>query len=65
LILGIENLPDESLTRYYENIRQQAEADRAHKHHFTAGPPVREYADRLSDEMIKRRLQPLPIRWPS
>jgi hypothetical protein len=65
LILGIENLPDETLTRYYENIRQQAEADRAHKHHFTAGPAVREYADRLSDELIKRRLQCLPIRWPS
>jgi hypothetical protein len=63
--LGIENLPDESLTRYYENIRQQAEADRAHKHHFTAGPTVREYADRLGDELIKRRLQCLPIRWPS
>jgi hypothetical protein len=63
--LGIENLPDESLTLYYESIREQAEADWAHKHHFTAGPTVREYAVRLRDEMIKRRLQPLPIRWPS
>jgi hypothetical protein len=58
-------MPDESLSRYYENIRQQAEADRAHKHHFTAGPAVREYAERLRDEMIKRRLQHSPIRWPS
>jgi hypothetical protein len=57
-------MPDESLTCYYENFRQQAEADWAHKYHITAGPAVREYADRLRDEM-KRRLQHSPIRWPS
>jgi hypothetical protein len=63
--LGIENIPDESLARYYENIRQQAEADRAHKHHFTASPTLRQYANRLRDELIKRRLQHSPISWPS
>jgi hypothetical protein len=30
-----------------------------------AGPTVRQYADRLRDEMIKRRLQHSPINWPS
>jgi hypothetical protein len=58
-------MPDESLTRYYENIRQQVEADRVHKHQFTAGPTVRQYADRLRDEMIKRQLQHSPISWQS
>jgi hypothetical protein len=58
-------MPDESLTRYYENIRQQVEADRVHKHQFTAGPTVRQYADRLRDEMIRRQLQHSAINWQS
>jgi hypothetical protein len=58
-------MPDDRLIHFYENIRQQAEADRAHKHHFTAGPTVRQYAEKLRDEMIKRRLQHSPIDWPS
>jgi hypothetical protein len=64
LILSIEKLPDESLIRYYENIRQQADADRAQKYHFVAGPTVREYADKLRGEMIRRRLEHSPINWP-
>jgi hypothetical protein len=36
-----------------------------HKHQFTAGPTVRQYADRLRDEMIKRQLQHSLISWPS
>jgi hypothetical protein len=39
--MSLDKLSDESVTRYYESIRQQAEADRAHKHHFTASPTVR------------------------
>jgi hypothetical protein len=45
--MSLERMPDESLVGYYENIRQQVEADRVHKHRFTAGPTVRQYADRL------------------
>jgi hypothetical protein len=63
--MSLEKLSDESVTRYYENIRQQAEADRAHKHHFTASPTIRAHADKLREEMIRRRLQHSPIRWPS
>jgi hypothetical protein len=63
--MSIENMPDERLTLFYENVRQQVDADRQHKHHFMAGPTVRQYADRLRDEMIKRRLQLSPINWPS
>jgi hypothetical protein len=62
--MSVERMPDESLASYYENIRQQVEADRRHKHQFTTGPTVRQYADRLRDEMIRRRLQHMPILWP-
>jgi hypothetical protein len=63
--MSLEKLSDESLTRYYESIRQQAEADRAHRHHFTASPALRERAEQLRDEMERRRLQHSPIWWPS
>jgi hypothetical protein len=51
--MSVERMPDERLTRFYENIRQQVEADRAHKHQFMANPTVRQYADQLRNEMIK------------
>jgi hypothetical protein len=63
-MMSVENMPDERLIHFYESIRQQADADRAHKHHFTAGPTVRQYADKLRAEMIKRRLQHSAIDWP-
>lgn len=62
--MSLETMPDESLMRYYENVQQQVEADRVHKHRLTAGPTVRQYADKLRDEMIQRRLQHVPILWP-
>ena len=65
LSMSVERISDESVARYYESIRQQAEADRQHKHHFTASPSVRERADQLRQEMIRRRLQYPPINWPS
>ena len=63
--MSVEQMPDQRLVQFYENIRQQAEADRPLKHQFTASPTVREYADRLRHEMIRRRLQHTPIDWPS
>ncbi|MBR1232015.1 hypothetical protein [Bradyrhizobium sp. AUGA SZCCT0182] len=63
--MSFERISDESVSRYYESIRQQADADRRHKEHFTASPSVRERADKLRQEMIKRRLQHSPINWPS
>jgi hypothetical protein len=63
--MSVERMPDERLAQFYENIRQQVEADRAHKHQFTTGPTVRQYADKLRSEMVKRRLKHLPIEWPS
>jgi len=63
--MSFEKLSDESVTRYFESIRQQAEADRSNKYHFTSSPSVRERAEKLRDEMIRRKLQHSPIRWPS
>jgi hypothetical protein len=63
--MSVEDMPDERLTRFYENIRKEVEADRMYKHRFMAGPTVREYADSLRSEMIKRRLSHSPIEWPS
>ncbi len=63
--MSVEHMPDERLAHFYENIRQQVEADRANKHQFMANPTVRQYADRLRSEMVKRRLNHSPIEWPS
>ena len=63
--MSLEKLSDESVTHYYESIRQQAEADRTHKHHFTSSPSVRDRAEKLREEMSRRKLQHSPIRWPS
>jgi hypothetical protein len=62
--MSLEKLSDESVVRFYENIRQQAEADRTHERHFTASRTVRERAEQLRNEMIKRKLQSTPIHWP-
>jgi hypothetical protein len=57
-------MADERLTLYYDSIRRQVEADRAQKHQFMANSTVREYADKLQSELIKRRLKHSPIEWP-
>ena len=64
LIVSIENMPDERLVLFYEQVRQEVDADRKHRQHFVSGPAVRQYADKLRDEMVKRRLQHSPIDWP-
>jgi hypothetical protein len=62
--MSVEGMPDERLTLYYDSIRRQVEADRAQKHQFMANSTVREYADKLHGELIKRRLEHSPIEWP-
>ena len=62
--MAIENMPDERLIRFYENIRQQVEADRPYKHKVTSGPTVRQYAEQLRGELTRRRLSHAPIYWP-
>lgn len=59
--MSVERMPDGRLTHSYENIRKQVEADRVHKHQFMTNPTVRQYADQLRSEMIKRRLRHLSL----
>ena len=61
--MSVEHMPDDRLTHFYDSIRQQVEADRRSKYQFT-GPGVREYADRLRTEIVRRRLMHTPIDWP-
>ena len=63
--MSLEKLSDEIVNRYYESIREQAEADQACKYPLTNNPTVRERAEKLREEMIRRKLQHSPIRWPS
>jgi hypothetical protein len=62
--VGLEKLTDESVLRFYENVRKQVDADRGNKHQFMTGRSVREYAESLRDEITRRRLQCTPIAWP-
>jgi hypothetical protein len=62
--MSVEHMPDERLVHYYENVRQQVEADRAGNHTFMMNPTVQQYADQLQSEMIKRGLEHSPIQWP-
>jgi hypothetical protein len=62
--MSVEHMPDERLVHYYENVRQQVEADRAGNHKFMMNPTVKQYADQLQSEMIKRGLEHSPIQWP-
>jgi hypothetical protein len=57
-------LTDETLLRYYENIRAHVSADiRSGGHHFL-GRPARERANLLLVEIQRRKLSITPIYWP-
>jgi hypothetical protein len=63
VFMSITTLQDENLRRLYENVREQAEADRGSRYKFASNPSVKQYATALREEMIRRRLQHLPIEW--
>ena len=57
---------DESLVAFYENVRRQVELDkRAGGKYRLAGDGVRQYADKLREEIDRRRLEVEPIDWDS
>ncbi len=62
--MSIENLADDSILRYYENIREQVRADQISggRHRFI-GETVKKYAERLREEIDRRRLDCRPIDW--
>jgi hypothetical protein len=64
-LMRFVNTKDESLVVFYESIRQQVVADmRAGGRYRLIGDSVKQYAEKLREEMEGRRLQFTPIDWP-
>lgn len=61
--MSASDLSDESLLRYYDNIRKEVEADRGSKYKLVGGDAIKEYAESLRLELYKRRLAYTPIDW--
>jgi hypothetical protein len=62
--MNFDNTTDESLVFYYESVRQQVVADlQAGGRYRLIGDSVKQYADRLGEEMNRRRLRFTPIGW--
>jgi hypothetical protein len=63
--MNLSSTKDENLILYYENVRRQVQADmQAGGRYLLAGDGVKQYADKLRDEMDRRRLRFTPIDWP-
>ena len=61
--MSLESLSDDSVNLLYKSIKQQVEADRPYKYRPTDSPLVKERAEELRAEMMRRRLPHLPIDW--
>src|ERR1700742_594343 len=66
--MSLSALSDESLLRFYDNVRRQVDADRdsmrrGYTHFFANGDRVKKYAAGLRAEMERRRSTFSPIRW--
>jgi hypothetical protein len=62
--MNFSSSKDERLRAFYENVRRQVEMDiRSGGRYRFAGDGVRQYADKLREEMERRRLQFTPIDW--
>jgi site-specific DNA-adenine methylase len=63
--MDFSNSKDERLLHLYESVRQQVELDnQAGGRYRFAGESVKEYAERIRDEMDRRKLNFSPIEWP-
>lgn len=62
--MNFSNAKDESLLHFYESVRRQVDADRnaGGRYRFIGGNAKR-YADKLREEMDRRRLRFTPIDW--
>jgi hypothetical protein len=61
--VSASDLSDESLLRYYDDIRKQVDADRGNKHKFMTSDTIKAYAESLRLELYERRLSHAPIDW--
>jgi hypothetical protein len=62
--MGFADLNDESILRFYDNIRTQVEAERGLRHKLMTSDKVKQRAAALREEITRRRLQHTPIEWP-
>jgi hypothetical protein len=62
--MNFSNSKDERLLAFYDNVRRQVELDimSGGRYRF-AGDGVKQYADKLREEMERRRLRFTPIEW--
>jgi hypothetical protein len=63
--MDLQNISDESLLAYYDSVRRQVAADTNFGRYRLVNAAAKEYADRLTSEMDRRRLDFKPIIWPS
>ena len=63
--MRVAHLKDETILRFYENIRTQVEAERKLPHKFMPCDSVKQYAAALREELTSRRVQHNPIDWHS
>jgi hypothetical protein len=62
--MGLENLSDDGVLRLYENIREQVAADLSQwSRHRLLGETARQQAERLRQELDRRRLKYAHIGW--
>ena len=62
--MNFANVKDESLLAFYESVRRQVQADmHAGGRYRFVGETARQYADRIRDELERRRLRFSPIDW--
>ena len=62
--MNLSNTKDETLILYYESVRRQVQADmQAGGRYRFMGESVKQYADRLREEMDRRQLRFTPIDW--
>ena len=62
--MNFANAKDDSLLVFYESVRRQVEADACNGGRYRfVGASALEYAERLRNEMDRRRLKFTPINW--
>jgi hypothetical protein len=62
--MSILTAKDHNLLTFYESVRRQVEADASSGGRYRfVGETARQYAERLREEMDRRRLKFTPIDW--
>jgi hypothetical protein len=62
--MRIADLTDQSILHFYDDIRNQVDAERGLPHKLMTGDAVKQRATALREQITRRRLQCAPIEWP-